>query len=136
MFLIHDGENNSIATDDTCKIQPTWNASVCAGDIGRLQFSIRRGGATSGLGSCAERCRFAGCWCCPRGWSCRTRRSGARVARLLRGGAGPAPAAAAQSPIVLSRNGKDFTMTVNQSTVRRRYRDPCEDRKTGNSLSA
>jgi cell migration-inducing and hyaluronan-binding protein len=49
-ILIHDGENNSVATDDTCKIQPTWNASVCAGDIGRLQFSIGRGGATSGLG--------------------------------------------------------------------------------------
>src|SRR6187551_1133129 len=48
--LIHDGENDSVATDDTCKIQPTWNASVCAGDIGRLQFSIRRGGPTSGLG--------------------------------------------------------------------------------------
>src|SRR5689334_7673249 len=49
--LLHDGENDSVATDDTCKIQPTWNASVCAGDIGRIQFSIRRGGgATSGLG--------------------------------------------------------------------------------------
>src|SRR6187401_768756 len=48
--LTHDGENNSVAKDDTCKIQPTWNASVCAGDIGRLQFSIGRGGATSGLG--------------------------------------------------------------------------------------
>src|SRR5882757_2638465 len=48
--LLNDGENDSVATDDTCKIQPTWNASVCAGDIGRLQFSIRRGGATSGLG--------------------------------------------------------------------------------------
>src|SRR6187200_309265 len=48
--LLHDGENDSVATDDTCKIQPTWNASVCAGDIGRIQFSIRRGGATRGLG--------------------------------------------------------------------------------------
>src|SRR6188508_3197498 len=48
--LIHDGENDSVATDDTCKIHPTWNASVCAGDIGRMQFSIRRGGATRGAG--------------------------------------------------------------------------------------
>src|SRR6187399_2677945 len=49
--LIHDGENNSVATDDTCKIQPTWNASVCAGDIGRIQFTAGRiGGARSGLG--------------------------------------------------------------------------------------
>ena len=48
--LIHDGENDSVATDDTCKIQPTWNASVCAGDIGRIQFSIRRAGPTRGAG--------------------------------------------------------------------------------------
>src|SRR6202045_2802093 len=48
--LIHDGENDSVATDDTCEIHPTWNASVCKGDIGRIQFSIRRGGATRGLG--------------------------------------------------------------------------------------
>src|SRR6187399_488728 len=48
--LIHDGENDSVATDDTCKIEPTWNASVCAGDIGRIQFSIRRPGPTSGVG--------------------------------------------------------------------------------------
>jgi cell migration-inducing and hyaluronan-binding protein len=48
--LIHDGENDSVATDDTCKIQPTWNASVCAGDIGRIQFSIRRPGPTRGAG--------------------------------------------------------------------------------------
>jgi hypothetical protein len=34
--LIHDGENDSVATDDTCKIQPTWNAAVCEGDVGRL----------------------------------------------------------------------------------------------------
>ena len=48
--LINDGENDSVATDDTCEIHPTWNASVCKGDIGRIQFSIRRAGATSGAG--------------------------------------------------------------------------------------
>jgi cell migration-inducing and hyaluronan-binding protein len=35
--LIHDGENDSVATDDAaCRIQPTWNAAVCTGDVGRL----------------------------------------------------------------------------------------------------
>ncbi len=30
--LIHDGENDGVATDETaCKIQPTWNAAVCTG---------------------------------------------------------------------------------------------------------
>src|SRR4030095_16134643 len=113
--LIHDGENDSIATDDTCKIQPTWNASVCAGDIGRIQFSIRRGGATRGLGLALKDVALRGA-------------GPARGAAPARG-AGPAPAAgprgggaggggAAQQPIVLSRNGKDFKITANQSTVR------------------
>jgi hypothetical protein len=35
-ILLNDGENDSVAIDDTCKIQPTWNAAVCAGDVGRL----------------------------------------------------------------------------------------------------
>jgi cell migration-inducing and hyaluronan-binding protein len=107
--LIHDGENDSVATDDTCKIQPTWNASVCAGDIGRIQFSIRRAGPTRGAGLALKDVAV-------------------RSAAPARG-AGPAPAAApraggaggggaAQQPIVLSRNGKDFKIAANQSTVR------------------
>src|SRR6202034_3447702 len=48
--LLNDGENDSVATDDTCEIHPTWNASVCAGDIGRIQFGLRRPGPTSGAG--------------------------------------------------------------------------------------
>ncbi len=112
--LIHDGENDSVATDDTCKIQPTWNASVCAGDIGRLQFSIRRGGATSGLGLALKDVAL--------------RSPGPAAAKggpaAAKGGPGaakggvPGGAPAAPAPIVLSRNGKDFKMTVNQSTVR------------------
>ncbi len=101
--LIHDGENDSIATDDTCKIQPTWNASVCAGDIGRLQFSIRRGGATSGLGLALKDVAL---------------RSNTPVRAVAPAPAPAKPAAAPPQPIVLSRNGKDFKMTVNQSTVR------------------
>ena len=101
--LIHDGENNSVATDDTCKIQPTWNASVCAGDIGRLQFSIRRGGATSGLGLALKDVAL---------------RSNTPVRAVAPAPAPAKPAAAPPQPIVLSRNGKDFKMTVNQSTVR------------------
>ena len=106
--LIHDGENDSVATDDTCEIQPTWNASVCAGDIGRIQFSIRRPGPTRGAGLALKDVAV---------------RSAAPALA-----AAPAPAAAPargwlrgalpQQPIVLSRNGKDFKITANQSTVR------------------
>ena len=90
--LIHDGENDSVATDDTCEIHPTWNASVCKGDIGRIQFSIRRPGPTRGAGLALKDVALRS--------------------------AGPAPAAAPQEPITLSRNGKDFKITANQSTVR------------------
>src|SRR5690349_3939598 len=102
--LIHDGENDSVATDDTCKIQPTWNASVCAGDIGRIQFSLRRGGATRGVGLALKDVALRSA-------------APARGAGPARG-TGPAPAAAPQKPITLSRNGKDFKITANQSTVR------------------
>jgi G8 domain len=97
--LLHDGENDSVATDDTCEIHPTWNASVCKGDIGRIQFSIRRAGATSGAGLALKDVAL-------------------RSAGPARVAAGPARAAAPQEPITLSRNGKDFKITANQSTVR------------------
>src|SRR3954451_25146163 len=103
--LIHDGENDSVATDDTCKIQPTWNASVCAGDIGRIQFSIRRGGATRGVGLALKDVAL-------RGAGPARGAAPAGAAGPARG-AGPAPAAAAQAPITLSRNGKDFKITAN-----------------------
>jgi len=96
--LIHDGENNSVATDDTCEIHPTWNASVCKGDIGRIQFSIRRPGPTRGAGLALKDVAV-------------------RSAAPARA-ATPARAAAPQKPITLSRNGKDFKITANQSTVR------------------
>jgi hypothetical protein len=47
-ILIHDGENDNVATDDTCKIQPTWNAAVCTGDVGRL-FLNKPGGTLAQL---------------------------------------------------------------------------------------
>src|SRR6185503_4569660 len=107
--LIHDGENNSVATDDTCKIQPTWNASVCAGDIGRLQFSIGRGGSSNGLGLALKDVALRGAGAA---------RGAGPAGPGGQGARGAAPAAGAQSPIVLSRNGKDFTMALNATTVR------------------
>ena len=111
--LIHDGENDSVATDDTCEIHPTWNASVCAGDIGRIQFSIRRAGPTRGAGlalrDVAVRSAAPAPAAAPRAAGAGP---GARAGGA--GGAGAAP----QQPITLSRNGKDFKITANQSTVR------------------
>jgi len=47
-ILIHDGENDSVATDESCTIQPSWNAAVCAGDVGRL-FMNKPGGTLAEL---------------------------------------------------------------------------------------
>jgi cell migration-inducing and hyaluronan-binding protein len=99
--LLQDGENDSVATDDTCEIHPTWNASVCKGDVGRIQFTARRPGPTSGAGLALKDVALRSAAAAP-----------ARAAGPPR--AAPAP----QPPITLSRNGKDFKITNNQSTVR------------------
>ncbi|MCL6251551.1 G8 domain-containing protein [Altererythrobacter sp. KTW20L] len=92
---LHDGENNSVVTDDTCVIQPDWNASVCAGDVGRLSFAPRSGFSpgrpgTSGRG--------------PGGGS-----------GILAALSNPPPP---QAPITLFRNGTEFQVAGSQSNVR------------------
>ena len=43
--LINDGVNDSIAVNaGACEIKPTWNAAVCKGDVGRLDFGALGGG--------------------------------------------------------------------------------------------
>jgi cell migration-inducing and hyaluronan-binding protein len=80
--LINDGVNDSIAADaGACEIKPTWNAAVCKGDVGRLNFG---GGGGGGRG-------FGG-------------GAGGR-------GGGRGAAAPAQPPVVLSRNGKEYNVT-------------------------
>ncbi|MEO6078327.1 MAG: G8 domain-containing protein [Steroidobacteraceae bacterium] len=95
-ILINDGVNDSIATDaEACEIKSTWNAAVCKGDVGRLNVGGAAGGARGGG---APRAGGAG----PGAGV-----PGAASARAG-GGAGAAPA---EPPVVLSRNGKDYTVT-------------------------
>ena len=76
--MIHDGVNDSVAYDaEACSVQPSWNAALCRGDIGRLQ--IANPGGVGGF--------FGGNRNAP-----------------------PPP------PVVLSRLGRDYTLTG--STVR------------------
>jgi cell migration-inducing and hyaluronan-binding protein len=89
--MLNDGVNDSVVTDDTCVIHPTWNASVCKGDVGRLYLSERR--PLSRVGGRAAPA------------------PGAIAAALA------APPAKEQ-PIALVRNGREFHITGNQSTVR------------------
>jgi cell migration-inducing and hyaluronan-binding protein len=101
-IMINDGENDSVVTDDTCQLHPTWNASVCTGDVGRLflragQLATLSQGAGTGRG----------------GFNFGYVRPTAPAARTA-----PAPRPAPEAPIALVRNGKEFHITGNQSTVR------------------
>jgi cell migration-inducing and hyaluronan-binding protein len=96
--LIHDGVNDSIAVDaDACEIKPTWNAAVCKGDVGRLTFGGPGGGFGGARGAGGTR-GAAG--------------SPGLAAGTGTGGRGRGAAAPAQPPVVLSRNGKEYTVTA------------------------
>ena len=58
-IMLNDGENDSVVTDDTCVIHPTWNASVCTGDVGRLNLSDSRGELPGAVDLGTRTARFA-----------------------------------------------------------------------------
>ena len=123
--IINDGVNDSIATDvEACQIKADWNAAVCKGDVGRLSFAAPGGGLGGGAGA-------------PRPGAAGAAPAGAAGAgpNAVVGGPGAAPAAGAprpaaagpggaaggpggaigggapaQPPVVLSRNGKTYTI--------------------------
>jgi len=101
-ILLHDGENDSVATDEsTCEIQPSWNASVCTGDVGRLNFRAGQIASPPAPGELRGGFGF--------GFARPTPRPA---------GAAPPTPRAPQPPIVAVRNGKEHKITNNQSTVR------------------
>jgi hypothetical protein len=122
--LIHDGVNDSIATDtEACELKPAWNAAVCKGDVGRLAFAAppRFGGAAPGAGAGG-----------PGGGAPRPAAAAPGAGAPVAGGAGPGAggpgaggarpggfgAAPAQPPVILSRNGREFPIVVGGSNVR------------------
>jgi cell migration-inducing and hyaluronan-binding protein len=123
--LIHDGVNDSIAVDaEACEIKPTWNAAVCRGDIGRLSFGGGGGGFGGARGGGAGRGAAAGRGA-PAGPAAAPARGGAAGAVAVAAGpggpgagrgaaggrAGGRGGAPPQPPVVLSRNGKEFSVT-------------------------
>src|SRR6185436_6947791 len=109
--MLHDGENDSVVTDDTCKIEPTWNASVCKGDVGRLNLSDSRGELPRAVNLESRTARFA------------------LLSSIGGGNAQQDPLVQAQraalfsrrppqAPIALVRNGKEFKISGDQSTVK------------------
>src|SRR5690606_29072661 len=52
-ILLYDGENNSVAADSTCKVQQSWNAVLCTGDVGAVNIGGAGGpgGPRGGFGA-------------------------------------------------------------------------------------
>jgi cell migration-inducing and hyaluronan-binding protein len=112
--LIHDGVNDSIAVDaEACEIKPTWNAAVCKGDVGRLTFGGGGFGGARGAGpargGAAGPGAAAGTGAAP--VNAGAPGLGAAVGRGAPGGRFGAPAGPPQPPVVLSRNGREYTVT-------------------------
>ena len=114
--LLNDGENDSVATDDTCEIHPTWNASVCKGDIGRIQFRIRRAGPTR------------------RRWSS-LKDAPSTVSSSWAGGCSSSAARCSWKTNYPEPQWQGLQDHGQSEHCARRYRDPCEDRKTEVSIS-
>ncbi len=108
--LLHDGENDSVATDDSCEIRPSWNASVCRGDIGRLNLSDSRGELPAAVDLESRTARFALLASLGPNAPDTPLVQAQRAALFSR--------RAPQEPIALVRNGKEFKISGDQSTVR------------------
>ena len=80
-FILNNDENDAMAIDDACELKPTWNAAVCKGDVGRLAVTTPAPPGSPGAGGPPN--------------------LGALFARPK----GPPP-----PPVVLSRDGKEFTL--------------------------
>jgi cell migration-inducing and hyaluronan-binding protein len=104
-----------IDVDEACEVKPTWNAAVCKGDIGRM--NVGGGGGAVGFGGFGGGARGGGA---PRaggpgagGPGAGARGGGAAVpvtfAIAPGGGRIRGTAAPSGPPVVLSRNGKQFT---------------------------
>jgi len=104
-YILIDDENDGIAIDDACEIKPAWNAAVCKGDVGRLGVGGPDGGARIP--------GFAGFGGAPGAGPARTAPTGPGAATAPglaagRGGPGGPPQ---PPPVILSRNGKEVTLT-------------------------
>jgi len=102
-----------IDVDEACEVKPTWNAAVCKGDIGRMNVgggggAVGFGGFGGGGGPRAGGPRAGGAG---RGAGAPGGGAAAPVAFAIAPGGGRIRGTRAPSgpPVVLSRNGKEFT---------------------------
>jgi cell migration-inducing and hyaluronan-binding protein len=109
-YILINDENDGIAIDDACEIKPAWNAAVCKGDVGRLAV-----GGPDGGGGFPGIPGFGGA---PGAGPARTAPAGPGAATSPELAAGPGgPGGPPQPPVILSRNGKEVTLT-GQTNIR------------------
>ncbi len=104
-YIVLDTGIAAASDDKDCRIEPTWGAAVCKGDLGRLTINAG-GGCGGGRGAGGARGAAPGVpW----------RRAGPGAAAAPGAGAprggGGGRGGGAPHPIVLSRNGRNFTVT-------------------------
>jgi hypothetical protein len=115
-YVLINDEEDGMAIDDACEVKPTWNAAVCKGDVGRLAVGgpgdgggfpgIPAAGGAPGAGPArtaqAGPSAPAGPGPAGPGLAAVRRDPGAVIGR---------PSGPPQPPVILSRNGKEFTLT-------------------------
>jgi len=104
-FILINDESDGIVIDKACEIKPAWNAAVCKGDIGRLAVGAPGAGAPAIPGVPAGG-GFGGFGGAPGAGPARGAAAGPVAPFGRPGGPGGPP----QPPVVLSRNGKEFTL--------------------------
>src|SRR6185295_13523151 len=123
-YVVLDTGSAASADDKDCKIVPTWGAALCKGDLGRVTINNGaagggRGGPGGAPGAAAPGAGGRGAALAPgapgqgRGGPGAAPAPGAAAApggAAPRGGGG-ARGGAPANPIVLSRNGRSFTVT-------------------------
>ena len=108
--LLHDGEHDSVVTDESCVVHSDWNASVCVGDIGRLNLSDARGWLPAAVDLESRTARFALLSSLSPDAPDTPLVQSQRAALFSR--------RPPQAPISLLRNGREFKIFGDQSTVK------------------
>jgi hypothetical protein len=109
-ILLHDGQHDSVVTDESCVIHSDWNASVCVGDIGRLNLSDARGWLPAAVDLESRTARFALLSSLSPDAPDTPLVQSQRAALFSR--------RPPQAPISLLRNGREFKIFGDQSTVK------------------
>src|SRR5712671_1771088 len=106
-YIVLDTGIAAASDDKDCRIEPTWGAAVCKGDLGRVTINAGGGAPAAGRGAAPAPGAAAGPGAAGQGRG----GPGAAPGAVAPIGGGGARGGGAANPIVLSRNGRSFTVT-------------------------